>query len=220
MNKNSAIKIVWDYMHMNHTLKKADAIMALGSYDIRVAEYAAKLWLDGLAEYLICTGSGTVHSSSAVWQGFVGSTEAEVFADIARKVGVPSENILIENKSQNTGQNYEFTLTLLREKSIHPKTIIAVQKPFMERRTYATGKIWLPNEIDLIVTSPPLTLEEYPNEIVSQKDHWIHNMVGDLQRVKKYPAKGFQIHQDIPNDVWEAFEFLVKEGYSKNLLRD
>lgn len=220
MNRESAIKIIWDYMHLNHHLKKADAIMALGSYDIRVAKYAAKLWLTGLAPYLICTGSGTVHSSSPVWQGFVGSTEAEVFAEIARQTGVPDKNILIENRSQNTGENYEFTLNLLKEKSLTVKTLIAVQKPFMERRTYATGKVWLPAEIDLIVTSPALSLKEYPNEVVSQNDHWIHNMVGDLQRVKEYPAKGFQIHQDIPDQVLNAYEFLVEKGYTNNLLKD
>lgn len=220
MNTNEAIRIVWDYMHMGHSLKKADAIMALGSYDIRVAEYAAKLWIDGWAPYLICAGSGTVHSNSAVWQGFVGSTEADVFADIARKAGVPDDAILIENKSQNTGQNYEFTMNLLKERGVMLEKLIAVQKPFMERRTYATGKIWLPKNIELIVTSPNLSLEEYPNELVSKKDHWIHNMVGDLQRIKEYPAKGFQIYQDIPNEVWNAFNSLVENGYSDNLLKN
>ncbi len=219
MNMQEAIQIVWDYMHMNHSLKKSDAIIALGSYDIRVAEYAAQLWLDGWAPYLICAGSGTVHSNIAVWQGFVGSTEAEVFADIARKAGVPDDAILIENKSQNTGQNYEFAMSLLKKKGVILERIIAVQKPFMERRTYATGKIWLPENIELIVTSPNLSLEEYPNEIVSKDDHWIHNMVGDLQRIKEYPAKGFQINQDVTEDVWAAFEFLVANGYSDNLLK-
>jgi uncharacterized SAM-binding protein YcdF (DUF218 family) len=220
MTIESAIKIVWDYMHMSHKLEKADAIMALGSYDIRVAEYAAKLWIDGWAPYLICAGSGTVHSESVVWQGFVGSTEAEIFADIARKAGVPDDVILIENKSQNTGQNYEFTMGLLKEKGLELKRLIAVQKPFMERRTYATGKVWLPEQVELIVTSPDLSLEEYPNEIISQNDHWIHNMIGDLQRVKEYPERGFQIHQDIPEEVWDAYQFLVGEGYSDNLLKD
>ncbi len=220
MNTNEAIRIVWDYMQMGHSLKKADAIMALGSYDIRVAEYAAKLWIDGWAPYLICAGSSTVHSDSAVWQGFVGSTEADVFADIARKAGIPNDAILIENKSQNTGQNYEFTMSLLKEKGVILERLIAVQKPFMERRTYATGKIWLPENIELIVTSPNLSLEEYPNELVSKNDHWIHNMVGDLQRIKEYPSKGFQIHQDIPDEVWDAFNSLVENGYSDNLLKN
>ena len=43
-------------------------------------------------------------------------------------------------------------------------------------------------------------------------------MVGDLQRIRLYPSKGFQISQDIPNEVWEAFEALVHEGYDKYLI--
>lgn len=219
MDNNEAIRIVWDYMHMGHSLNKADAIMVLGSYDIRVAEYAAKLWLDGWAPCLIFSGSGTKYSDSAVWQRFVGSTEADVFADIARKAGVPDDAILIENKSQNTGQNYEFAMSLLKEREFRLERLIAVQKPFMERRAYATGKIWLPENVELIVTSPNLSLEEYQNELLCISDHWVNNMVGDLQRIKEYPVKGFQIHQDIPDEVWGAFNFLVENGYSANLLK-
>lgn len=220
MNIESAIRCIWDYMKMNHRLEKSDAILVLGSYDIRVAEYASSLWLSGWAPYLVCAGSGTVHKNSEVWQGFVGSTEADVFADIARKAGVPDSAILIENKSQNTGQNYEFTLKLLEGKNISVNKIIAVQKPFMERRTFATGKVWLPPHIDLIVTSPGISLEEYPNELIGKNDHWIHNMVGDLQRIKEYPKRGFQIEQDIPDDVWDAYNFLIDEGYTKSLIKN
>jgi hypothetical protein len=44
--------------------------------------------------------------------------------------------------------------------------------------------------------------------------------VGDLQRIKHYaaPPTDFQIPQDIPNDVWAAFELLVKAGYTQNLI--
>jgi uncharacterized SAM-binding protein YcdF (DUF218 family) len=219
MDTNEAIRIVWDYMRMGHSLKKADAIMVLGSYDIRVAEYAAKLWLDGWAPYLICAGSGNAYSDSAVWQSFVGSTEADVFAGIARKAGVPDDAILVENKSQNTGQNYDLTMRLLKEKGVELERLIAVQKPFMERRAYATGKIWLPENVELIATSPNLSLEEYPNDLGDESGRWIHNMVGDLQRIREYPAKGFQIHQDIPDEVWCAFSFLVETGYSDSLLK-
>jgi len=207
-------------MKLGHELKKADIIMALGTLDTRVAEHAAHLYLQGYAPYLVCTGSGTVHSELPIWRDHIGSTEAEVFADVALRAGVPRDCTIIENKSQNTGQNYEFTLELLAEKGITPHTIIAVQKPYMERRTYATGKIWLPPSVELIVTSPPLTMAEYPDEIVGQDEHWIHNMVGDLQRIKEYPARGYQITQDIPDEVWSAYEFLVNEGYTKCLIRD
>jgi uncharacterized SAM-binding protein YcdF (DUF218 family) len=219
MTTDDAIEIIWDYMLLHHKLEKADAIFVLGSHDIRVGEYAAQLWLDGWAPYLVCAGSGTVHKDNPAWGDFVGSTEADVFADIARKAGVPDEVILIENQSQNTGQNYEFTTTLLEDKGVELKKVIAVQKPYMERRTYATGKIWWP-DVKIIVTSPPIPLSEYPNESVNQGEHWIHAMVGDLQRIKEYPAKGFQIEQEIPDQVWVAYEYLVEAGYTKMLIKE
>lgn len=218
MDKATAIQTVWDYMHMHHELKKADAILVLGNRDIRVGEYAAQLWLDGWAPYLICAGSGDIHNGKPGREKFIGTTEAEVFARLAIEMGVPEESILIENKSQNTGQNYEFSIKLLNEKGVVPKKLIAVQKPYMERRTYATGKVWLP-DVDLIVTSPPISLEDYPDESNNVGEHWIHAMVGDLERIREYPAKGFQIAQDIPTDVWQAYEYLVSAGYNKRLIK-
>jgi hypothetical protein len=44
-------------------------------------------------------------------------------------------------------------------------------------------------------------------------------MVGDLQRIRDYPARGFQIAQDIPANVLDAFETLVGLGYDTHLAR-
>ena len=44
---------IWDYHHLNHTLEKTDIILALGSNDLRVAEYAAELYLQGWAPLLL-----------------------------------------------------------------------------------------------------------------------------------------------------------------------
>jgi hypothetical protein len=43
-------------------------------------------------------------------------------------------------------------------------------------------------------------------------------MVGDLQRIKIYPAKGFQVEQDIPGDVWEAYEKLLEMGFDECII--
>ena len=139
-------------------------------------------------------------------------------------MGVPRQCIIFENKSQNTGQNYEFTTALLAERGINireNKTIIAVQKQFMERRTYATGKVWWP-DVDILVTSPPMKMEDYTASnptIAAAGDHWICAMVGDLQRIREYPAKGFQIAQDIPASVWDAYQVLVEAGYTNCLIK-
>ncbi|MGI5826485.1 MAG: YdcF family protein, partial [Patescibacteria group bacterium] len=66
---------------------------------------------------------------------------------------------------------------------------------------------------------PQISYEEYPNEAFT-KDFLINNMVGDIQRIKEYPAKGFQIPQEIPDEVWAAFEELVRRGFTKLLIQE
>jgi len=44
-------------------------------------------------------------------------------------------------------------------------------------------------------------------------------MVGDRQRINLYPAQGFQIPQEIPEDVWEAFEKLTDLGYDRFVIK-
>jgi uncharacterized SAM-binding protein YcdF (DUF218 family) len=203
---------VWNYHQVNHTLKKSDCILVLGSHDTRVAERGAELYLKHWAPLLIFSG-GLGRLTSEVWT----ETEADQFADIALKMGVPSEAIIIENKSTNTGENILFTRQLLQEKSLNPETFIVVQKPYMERRSYATFKKQWPGK-DIIVTSPQISFDDYPtNDLPLEKI--INIMVGDLQRIKLYAERNFQIAQEIPEDVWYAYEQLVKAGFSQQLVK-
>ena len=206
-------KVLWDYHHMNHQLEKADAIFVMGSHDLRVAEYAANLFLQGWAPWLIFSGG-----IGRLTKDIFSRPEAEIFADIAVERGVPREKIVVENKSTNTGENITFTKNLLAERGLAINSFILVQKPYMERRAYATFKKQWP-EKDFVVTSPPIAFEDYPNEKLS-KDLIISIMVGDLQRIKIYPEKGFQIYQEIPNNVWQAYEKLVALGYTKHLINE
>ncbi len=198
---------------MNQQLEKADCIFVLGSHDTRVADYAIDLYFQELAPYILFSGG-----LGRLTEGNFAKSEAELFADIAIAKGVPKEKIIIENKSTNTGQNVEFSKELLREKGFDFNTFILVQKPYMERRTFATFKKVCPDK-EFIVTSPQISYENYPNEKIP-KDDVINIMVGDLQRIKVYPEKGFQIYQEIPQEVWEAYEKLVELGYDKQLIRD
>jgi uncharacterized SAM-binding protein YcdF (DUF218 family) len=209
------VEKIWRYHQLGHDLSKADAILVLCSHDTAVARRGAELFLEGWAPLLIFSG-GRGSITRALWE----ELEADLFASIAREMGVPAERILIENRSTNTGENVLFTRRLLEEKGIDPRRFIVVQKPYMERRSYATfKKVW--PEKDLIVTSPRVSLDEYlanySHESLSPDDV-IGIMVGDLQRIRLYPDKGFQIHQDIPDDVWDAYKELVRAGYDTHLL--
>ncbi len=201
---------LWDYHLMHHELTKADCILALGSHDLRVAERAADLYIQGLAPLVIMSG-GLGNFTQGMWT----EKEADKFAAIAIKMGVPANAILIENKSSNTGENISFTKRLLDEKGIAPKRFIVVQKPYMERRSFATFKKHWP-EKELIVTSPQISFENYPNNEIPLV-RVINIMVGDLQRIKLYPAMGFQVYQEIPDSVWQAFNQLVDLGFDEHL---
>lgn len=202
---------LWDYHHVNQNLQKSDCILVLGSHDLRVAERGAELYLQGWAPLLIMSG-GLGRLTQEMWS----EPEADKFAKIALEMGVPEEAILIENKSTNTGENILFTQQLLQKENLAPKRFIVVQKPYMERRSFATFKKHWP-EKELIVTSPQLSMQAYPTAEITLEEV-IHIMVGDLQRIKVYPEKGFQIEQEIPKEVWEAFEKLVSLGFNSHLI--
>ena len=205
-------KILWNYHQLHHILEQSDCILVLGSMDTRTAERGADVYLQGYAPIIIFSG-GLGKLTKDMWA----ETEAELFANIALDKGVPREAIFIENKSTNTGENILFTQQLLQEKNLNLDSFIVVQKPYMERRSYATFKKHWPDK-KLLVTSPLLSFEEYPTNDISV-EKLINMMVGDLQRIKYYPEKGFQIYQEIPEEVWKAYEELVKMGFDKQLIK-
>ena len=204
-------RLIWDYHHVNHTLVPSDCILVLGSHDVRVAERGAELYLQGWAPLLICSG-GLGRLTEGMWA----EAEGDKFAAIAVQMGVPGKDILIENRSTNTGENILFTQQLLRERGLDPQSFIVVQKPYMERRSYATFKKRWPDK-QLVVTSPQIPFADYPNEEISLEDV-INIMVGDLQRIQIYPEKGFQIPQEIPAEVWRAYERLIELGYDQHVV--
>lgn len=204
---------VWNYHLLNHEITPSDCILVLCSNDIRVAEHAAKLYLDGYAPYIVMSGG-----VGALTQGVFERSEAEAFATVAMDMGVPEDAILIESQSTNTGENVQFTQALLAEKGLDPQRLILVQKPFMERRTYATFMHQWPGKT-VTVTSPSISFDNYPNEQLSYSDV-INVMLGDLQRIKVYPSYGFAIEQPMPDEVWQAFEALVALGFNEHLLLD
>ena len=210
-------RIVWRYHQMSHKLEASDAILVLCSHDERVAERGAQLFLDGWGPLLIFSGgSGAI--TSRLWT----EPEADRFATIATGMGVPHEKVLIERKSTNTGENVIFTKQLLAERGIDPVRFIVVQKPYMERRSYATFRLFWPDK-EVLVTSPQVSFEDYLAEYANgalTSDDVVSIMVGDLQRIKLYPERGFQIPQDIPDEVWAAYEELVDAGYDRHLISD
>ena len=204
-------RIIWDYHHVHHALAPAECIIVLGSHDTRVAEHGAEVFLAGWAPLIVFSGNlGAL--TREIWD----RPEAEIFAEVAAARGVPRERMLLEPRSTNTAENVRFTRALLAERGIHPRKAIAVQKPYMERRTLATFRQNWP-ELDLIVTSPQIDFDDYPSESIRRED-FIHIMMGDLQRLIVYGERGWSAPQEIPREVMDAYERLLAAGYTRRLI--
>jgi uncharacterized SAM-binding protein YcdF (DUF218 family) len=210
-NVDALVQILWDYHHLNHELRPADAIIVLGSNDLRVADRAAELFLANFAPIIVCTGGRGRLTEN--WE----TTEAEALTERLIAAGIPADNILVEPTATNTGENITRSRQLLADHGIVPRSIIAVQKPYMDRRSYATfKKVW--PEVEVMVTSPHIAWADYCTGDM-QKEYVINAMVGDLQRIKTYGENGFQIPQEIPTEVWQAYEELIRLGYDKQLIK-
>ncbi len=194
----------------------ADLIIALGTNDLRVAEFAADLYLRGYGSTLVCTG-GVAHEGDMLATGWE-KTEAEMFADIAVERGVPRERILLENRATNTSENLRFTRALLEEHGIAPRNIVIAVKPFMQRRVWATLKVVWP-EVSATLASPRMTLDEYfTPELDAEKI--VNIMMGDLQRLWIYGRRGWSAPQVIPEEVQSANARLAELGFTKHLIAE
>ncbi|TMX66835.1 YdcF family protein [Vibrio rotiferianus] len=197
------IETLWDYMQLNQELTPADCLFVMCSNDLRVAEYAAKLYHQKLAPLIIFSGG-----EGRFTGGLFDKSEAETFAEIAKLAGVPNEAILVETKSSNSGENVRFTEQLLIEKGVNCESLILVQKPFMERRAIATfEKQWQSPYSQLQVTSTADPFFEYINEEMPLM-MVLEALMEDFSRVKTYPEKGFQTEQEIPAHVESSYQAL------------
>ncbi len=199
------IETLWDYMQLKHELKPADCLFVMCSNDVRVAEHAAKLYHQKLAPLIVFSGG-----EGRFTDGLFEKSEAETFAEIAKLSGVPSETILLETKSTNSGENVRFTEQRLKEEGKQCSSFILVQKPFMERRAIATfEKQWQSPYTQLQVSSAALPFFEYINEDMPLM-MVLEALMEDFSRVKSYPEKGFQTEQNIPQQVESSYQVLLE----------
>lgn len=209
-------RIIWDYHQLHQPPVPAVVIVALGTNDLRVAEFAADLYLRGYGKTLVCTG-GFAHQADLLATPWL-KTEAEMYSDVAERCGVPRERILLETQATNTAENIRFARRLLQERGVQPRNILMVVKPFMERRVWATLAVEWP-EMPATLASPAMTLEEYfTDDLPAGKV--INIMVGDLQRIWVYARRGWSAPQPIPAEVLEAYRGLVALGFTRHLIRE
>ena len=203
--------LIWNYHQMGHELRPCSAAIGLGSHDLGVASAAADLYRAGLFPVVVFSGGNSPTTRARFPRG-----EAVHYREHALGLGVPDEAILVEPKAANTGQNITFSRELLAQASVQVDSLLLVSKPYMERRSYATcRKLW--PEAEVVCASEPLELDDYIKSIGDEK-LVVDMLVGDLQRVIEYPKLGFAVEQDVPGDVYDAYERLLRAGFDSRLI--
>nr|WP_086941004.1 YdcF family protein [Thaumasiovibrio occultus] len=197
---------LWHYMNLAHQAAHADVILILGSNDLRVAEYGATLYHQGVAPLIVCSGA-----VGRLTHGVFSQSEADAFAQVLRENGVPESAILREPRATNTGENIAYSRALLAEKGIAISRVHVLQKPYAERRAYAAvAKQW--PGVEVTVSSPAIAMQDYPTDEISFAD-MISALVADMERIRDYPAQGFQLAQPIPDTVHQALQVLKERGF-------
>ena len=205
-------KALYDFHSFSDEPVAADFILACGSHDLRVADYAAELYKNNLAPLLVCSG-GLGKVTTGIWS----EAEGTVFCKRCVELGVPKDKIIVEDKASNSGENFTLTKKLLSEIGIFPKTGIIVCKPYMAKRAWATGTKQWP-EITWYVSSPKISFEDYPTG-ETPLNRMINLMAGDLQRLELYPGLGFQVEVAIPSEIFDAYNRLVEDGYNEFIIK-
>ena len=205
-------RVLWDYLRIGAPPERREAIVAFGGHDLRVADWAAQLWLDGWAPKLVLSG-GLGYYTSKIWR----EPEAHKFRRIAIERGVNADAILVEDQSRNSGENVALTRKLLETSGFPLRRAICVQKPYLERRVQLTLQKQWPG-CDFLLSSPPIPYEAYPQPDIIDFDKLVNELVGQVDRVERYPELGFTKKTEMPEEVIAAKRQLVELGFAKHLL--
>ena len=172
---------LWRYMSSLNSQKKSDAIVVCCSYDLRVCDHACELIKAGLSKTLVISGN-TGNWTKHIWS----TPEAIIFRDRALSNGIDEKSIVIERNATNFGENISFSKGLLP----NAKVVTFVSKPSALLRVKLTAEAQWP-EITSYVSCPDI---DFPHEISNVVGILgvINEMVGDIERVQKYPALGFK----------------------------
>ncbi len=111
------------------TLQQADVALVLGSrvYQggqlnpclVKRVEEGVEVVRQGWARWLVLSGGVDPED---------GAIEAEAMSSIAGRLGLPSEQIVLEPKARSTYQNLRFTQQLMEQRGW--KTVVIVSEPF------------------------------------------------------------------------------------------
>lgn len=208
-----SLQTIWNYMVLDMPIEKSDLIIGCGCKNLSIPIKCSELLEQNYADKILFTGG-----YGKLTNGVFKKSEAEIYREIAVEKGVDKSKIYIENKSTNTGDNFRFSLKIIEENNIKADKIIIVHNNLSQRRTLSVAKLVMKNK-HISITSPKLTFDEFIIRLEQKSAIDVSNIisviVGDVQRTIVYPQLGWQVENDVPEEVINAYYSLKEKGYNK-----
>ena len=192
------LRIVLEFLTVSDSIENipiCDAVFLFGSSKSdQIPKSGTKLFKLGLAKKIICAGKHPLGKTIGP-HGF--STEAEWYADVLCKEGVPKEAIILETESTNTLENIIFGISACHKQQFYPESLILCPIPPLCRRALATFKKQFP-EIRLFSYAFEFSVEHYldPSRI--------KRVLGEFERFEEYATRGDMLNVEVPESVQEA----------------
>lgn len=175
-----------NFIFVSDEPEKADAIFLPGGSHPAQPEYAAELYHQGYAQWLVPSGGISVkrdkwpgvRSKADLYSGDYQS-DCEFFTDVLLKNGVPASAMIGEDKSGHTRDNAFLSRQAVDERGVIIKTALIVCKAFHARRCLMLYQMAFPN-VDIKVC--PVHCYNITKDNWYKSEKGIDRVLGELAR--------------------------------------
>lgn len=149
---NRIIMDISSFIFVSDDPRKVDAVFLPGGSHPEPPEYAARLYRESYAKWMIPSGGVSVKrdrwpgvkSKAEVYDGDYKS-DCEFFTDVLLKNGVPASAIIGEDQSRHARDNAFLSQKIVEERGIEIKSAIIVCKAFHARRSLMLYQMAFPD---------------------------------------------------------------------------
>ena len=169
---------ITEFIFVKNNIVPCDVILVPGGSHPQLAEKAAKLYIEGMAKYIIF--SGRVNPNISEYP-----SEAEWLKSIAVNLGVPADNVICETEAAHTFDNAKFSLALLDKMDVSIDKVILVCKEYHSRRALLTYQYYFPQNTEFFVST--ITDKRGLNrENWTTKIEYIERIMSEVEKIGRY----------------------------------
>ena len=222
-------------LYNKYGITNVDILVLLGNAIPYSIEVAYEAYTKGLCNKILISG-GIGHSTELLRTAIKTSfkynniktddmSESDIFKDILiNYYHIPEKDILIENQSTNCGDNAYKSIELLDNLNIDYKSLMLIQDPTMQLRSYASFMKYINDkDIKIINFAPFIPLLDNNMCFINKNidgiwdiDRYLNLIAGEIPRLRDDEngygpnGKNFIAHIDIPDHINNYYVEIIK----------